>query len=59
VIIISIFVLEGVLEKLLSRVIVAWQVVRPEEALVLGVVSLSCRKDIMTLSFLESKMIIK
>jgi hypothetical protein len=57
-VIISVLVL-GEVPELLSRVIVAWQVVHPEEALLLGVVSVPCHEDVISLSFLESKVIAK
>jgi hypothetical protein len=36
----------GVSEKLLTRVFVSWHMVYPEEALLLGVVSVHCHEDI-------------
>jgi hypothetical protein len=57
-VIISVFVL-GEVPQLISGFIVSWQVVHPEEGLLLGEVSVSCHKDVISSDLLESKVIAK
>jgi hypothetical protein len=38
----------GVPEKLFSRVSIAWQLVHPEEAVLLGVISIPCHEDVIS-----------
>jgi hypothetical protein len=40
--------LQGVQERLLPRVIVVWQMVHPEKALLLRVVSIPCHEDVIS-----------
>jgi hypothetical protein len=39
--------------------VVIWRVIHPEEALLLGVVSVPFHEDVIVLSFLEYKVIVK
>jgi hypothetical protein len=42
------FILQEFQGRLITRVIAAWQVVHPEEALLLGLVTVPCHEDVIS-----------